>query len=387
MSRRGGRSPASIAILTVLIDIVAFGMILPILPGYADRLGSSPFAIGALVASYSAIQFVLAPFWGRVSDRFGRRRILLLGLLGSVGSYLIFAVADSYLLLFISRILDGGSGATISIAQAYVADETESKDRARAMGKIGAAFGIGFVIGPMIGGISAEHGYLYTGFVAAALCLANLIFAWWALPESNRTPTPAPTPLAPGSFRRLASPLTVLFLATLAFTAVYVVFPLYAESDLSADRRTIGMWFAMIALATAAVQGGLIGRLVPRFGEVGVARWGALILASGFLLLHPAAMSGSISFGAVLMLIGAGYGMGGPAMLGLISRMSGEEHQGSTMGLAQSTSAMARIVGPPIAGLVMQHGGAPRAFITAAVIAAAAFAATMTVTAAATAER
>jgi MFS family permease len=159
---------------------------------------------------------------------------------------------------------------------------------------------------------------------------------------------------------------------------VYVVFPLYAETDLSADRRTIGMWFAMIALATAAVQGGLIGRLVPRFGEVNVARIGAVILATGFLLLHPAAMRGSASFGAVLVLIGAGYGMGGPAMLGLISRLSGANHQGSTLGLTQSTSAMARIIGPPLAGLVMQHGGAPRAFMTASVIAVMAFGASLT---------
>jgi MFS family permease len=359
------RSAIPIVVATVFVDVIGFGMILPLLPSYAARLGGSPAAIGLLVASYSAMQFVLAPLWGRASDMFGRRPVLLIGLAGSVASYLVFAWADSLPLLLLSRVLDGGSGATINVAQAYLADETTPEKRTKAMGVVGAAFGLGFIVGPILGGITASIGTTLPGLVAAAITAANLVMAWLLLPESVRrvaTPGVAEAPLA---WRGLAPPVTVLFLATLAFSVMYVVFPLYGEARFGASRSTVGYWFAFVGLATAIVQGGLLGRLVARFGEAGVARLGALLMAVGFVLVPPAgeaAAPGALFYGA-LTLLGAGFGMAGPSMIGLASRRAAATVQGRTLGVTQSASSLARIVGPIVAGLVMQassDGGAFR---------------------------
>jgi len=191
------RSAIPIVVATVFVDVIGFGMILPLLPSYAARLGGSPAAIGLLVASYSAMQFVLAPLWGRASDMFGRRPVLLIGLAGSVASYLVFAWADSLPLLLLSRVLDGGSGATINVAQAYLADETTPEKRTKAMGVVGAAFGLGFIVGPILGGITASIGTTLPGLVAAAITAANLVMAWLLLPESVRRVATPGVPEAP----------------------------------------------------------------------------------------------------------------------------------------------------------------------------------------------
>lgn len=368
------RSAIPIVVATVFVDVIGFGMILPLLPSYAARLGGSPAAIGLLVASYSAMQFVLAPLWGRASDRFGRRPVLLIGLAGSVASYLVFAWADSLALLLLSRVLDGGSGATINVAQAYLADETTPEKRTKAMGVVGAAFGLGFIVGPILGGITASIGTTLPGLVAAAITACNLVMAWLILPESVRrvaTPGVATAPLA---WRGLAPPVAVLFLATLAFSVMYVVFPLYGEARFGASRSTVGYWFAFVGLATAIVQGGLLGRLVARFGEAGVARLGALLMAVGFVLVPPAgeaAAPGALFYGA-LTLLGAGFGMAGPSMIGLASRRAAANVQGRTLGVTQSASSLARIVGPIVAGAMMQASSDGGAFRLSALMAAAA---------------
>jgi len=358
------RSAIPIVVATVFVDVIGFGMILPLLPSYAARLGGSPAAIGLLVASYSAMQFVLAPLWGRASDRFGRRPVLLIGLAGSVASYLVFAWADSLPLLLLSRVLDGGSGATINVAQAYLADETTPEKRTKAMGVVGAAFGLGFIVGPILGGITASIGTTLPGLVAAAITAANLVMAWLLLPESVRRVATPGIPETPLAWRGLAPPVTVLFLATLAFSVMYVVFPLYGEARFGASRSTVGYWFAFVGLATAIVQGGLLGRLVTRFGEAGVARLGALLMAVGFVLVPPAgeaAAPGALFYGA-LTLLGAGFGMAGPSMIGLASRRAAATVQGRTLGVTQSASSLARIVGPIVAGLVMQASSDAGAF-------------------------
>ncbi|HQW67579.1 MAG TPA: MFS transporter [Gemmatimonadales bacterium] len=366
------RSAIPIVVATVFVDVIGFGMILPLLPSYAARLGGSPAAIGLLVASYSAMQFVLAPLWGRASDMFGRRPVLLIGLAGSVASYLVFAWADSLPLLLLSRVLDGGSGATINVAQAYLADETTPEKRTKAMGVVGAAFGLGFIVGPILGGITASIGTTLPGLVAAAITAANLVMAWLLLPESVRRVATPGVPEAPLAWRGLAPPVTVLFLATLAFSVMYVVFPLYGEARFGASRSTVGYWFAFVGLATAIVQGGLLGRLVARFGEAGVARLGALLMAVGFVLVPPAgeaAAPGALFYGA-LTLLGAGFGMAGPSMIGLASRRAAATVQGRTLGVTQSASSLARIVGPIVAGLVMQASSDGGAFQFSALMAA-----------------
>lgn len=364
------RPTSAVVLLTVFVDIVGFGMILPILPGHAASLGLGPLTIGIVVGAYSAIQLLLAPLWGRVSDRYGRRPVLLLGLFGSAMSYVLFALAGNWWLLLISRLLDGGSGATINVAQAYFADATAPEDRARAMGKIGAAVGLGFIVGPMIGGIgSALGGTLTVAWIAAAITALNLIVAWRILPESVRTPSheTAPPIVAPPS--RLLLPLTVLFLSTLAFSVIYVVFPLWGETTLGVSRSTVSYWFALMGLVTAIVQGGVLGRLVRTVGETGTARGGTAFLAVGLALLPMAGLAGGARFYLVLVLLGIGYGLAGPAMLGLVSRDTGATRQGRTLGVAQSAASLARIIGPVLTGAVMAGGGAETAFLVSAGIA------------------
>ena len=366
------RSAIPIVIATVFIDVIGFGMVLPLLPSYAARLGGTPGNIGLLVASYSAIQFVLAPLWGRVSDRIGRRPVLLIGLAGSVASYLVFAFANSLPLLLLSRVLDGGSGATVNVAQAYLADETTPEQRTKAMGMVGAAFGLGFIVGPILGGITAAIGNTLPGIIAAIITAVNLIMAWRVLPESIPAAVAANAPAARTPWRALAAPVAVLFLATLAFSVMYVVFPLFGELRFKARRRVVSYWFAYGGLARALGRGGLLGRLVTRRGEVGVARLGAGVMAVGFLLIPPAGAVGAPGplFYTALALLGAGFGMAGPAMIGLASRRAAATVQGRTLGVTQSASSLARIIGPIVAGAVMQAASAEGAFRLSAAMAA-----------------
>ncbi len=374
---RRRRSPVPIVIATVFVDIIGFAMILPLLPSYAARLGGSPTSIGLLVAAYSLLQLVLAPLWGRASDRFGRRPVLLIGLTGSVVSYLLFAVAGSYAMLLLSRVIDGASGASINVAQAYLADETRSTQRARAMGIVGAAVGVGFIVGPILGGITAGISPMLPGLLAAAITAINLLIAVVILPESRqRRRTTVRKATMPVSWGTLAPAMSVIFLATLAFSVMYVVFPLFGEQRLGATRSTISYWFAFVGLVTAIVQGGLLGRLVRWLGEPGTARLGAALLAGGFLLVAPSVKGGETTptFFAALACLGAGFGMAGAAMTGLVSRRTTADRQGRMLGLTQSASAMARIVGPITAGAIMQAKSAEGAFLASAAMAAIALA-------------
>jgi MFS family permease len=365
------RSASGVVLATVFVDIVGFGMILPILPGHAASLGGTPTTIGLLVGAYSAVQLLLAPFWGRISDRFGRRPVLLIGLAGSAVSYALFAVAGHWWVLLASRLLDGGSGATINVGQAYLADATAPHLRARAMGKIGAAVGLGFIVGPMLGGITVSGGVTLVAWVAAAITALNLVVAWRILPESVPTMRAAPTIESPVSSARLLLPLSVLFLSTLAFSVMYVVFPLWGEATLGATRSTVSYWFALIGLVTVVVQGGVLGWLVRAVGETGTARCGTAFLATGLAMIPIAGAAGGIRFYLVLVLLGIGYGLAGPAMLGLVSRDTGASRQGRILGVAQSAASLARIIGPVLAGVVMSGAGAASAFLVSATVAAA----------------
>jgi MFS family permease len=367
----------ALVLATVFVDVIGMAMILPILPGTAARLGASPLLIGVLVASYSAAQLLSAPFWGRLSDRIGRRPVLLLGMAGGAISYVVFALAGTWQLLLLSRLIDGGSGATTNVAQAWLADSTEPAHRSRAMGQVGAAIGAGFIVGPILGGVSSLGGGALPGWIAAALTFANLLVALWILPQAPPPRTvsitdPLTDPPRQGA-RHLAPALLILFLGTLAFSVMYVVFPLWGELTLGVGRSTVGYWFALMALVTAVMQGGLLGRWVARYGETFTTRVGATLLAVGLALLPfsvaengPAA---GLWFYLVLIVIGAGYGLAGPPMLGMISRASGVHRQGSTLGVAQSVNSLARIVGPVVAGGAMALIGARHAFLSAAALA------------------
>ncbi len=384
-----GRAPwvrLSILFLTVFVDLVGFGIILPLLPFYADRFGASGIQIGILVLSYSAAQFLVAPVWGRLSDRFGRRPILIVGLLGSAVSYLVFAYAGSITALLLSRIMAGVGGANIPVAQAYIADITPPEKRAGGMGLIGAAFGLGFIFGPAIGGILAPVAPEAPGLAAAGLCFVNAILALFLLPESlspeeragRRDPAVSfhSRPSRVEEFRRiLGNPrfvqiLGVSFLFTAAFSAIHPVFPLFASERFGLDERGVGWLFAFMGTVSAVMQGGMVRVLVPRLGEAGLVRLASVPFVLG---LMGVGLAPSVPWLlAALFLLSVGFGGTLPSLVSLLSRASAADVQGGSLGVGQSVSALARIAGPLLGGAAWDLLGSSAPFLTGALVALAA---------------
>lgn len=363
----------------VFLELVAFGIVLPMLPGAAARLGSGAVLAGVVVATDSLMQFLFAPWWGRLSDRAGRRPVLLLGLAGSVAAYLLFGLAGSVGVLLLSRVVAGATGSTFHVAQAYVADVTEPARRGHAMGVLGAAFGVGFTVGPALGALSSRWGEAAPGLLAASLALVNFVIAWRTLPESR---VRRPPELARLRVRLAGAPPAVLaaaFTITLAFTAMYVVFPLWAQQELALSRGAVSGLFVVVGLVTLIVQGGVVGRLATRYGERPLVAAGALALAAGFALLPFAGAEGparmAFLLGGVVVLT-IGFSLATPALAAHLSRVSPEDGQGRALGALQSVSAMARIVGPPLAGLIGAAAGLGVPFAAAAAVALAAAALT-----------
>jgi multidrug resistance protein len=358
-----GRRPLGLLFLTVFVDLVGFGIVLPLLPLYADRFGASGLTVGLLVTVYSVAQFFMAPLWGRLSDRFGRRPILLLGLVGSAVAYAVFAWAGTVTALFVSRILAGVGGSTIPVAEAYIADITPPEKRAGNMGLIGAAFGLGFTVGPALGGITASISSAAPGLLAAGLCLANAVLAFFLLPETRvprprsaerRRPGWAFTPAGIGEVLRapvLRRVLLLYFLFTVAFAVIQPTLSLYGASRFGLDAREVGYLFAFLGLVSAAVQGGLVRRLVPRFGEVRLIRASGVPFVGGLLILAWAPSLGWVWVG--LSLLAIGYGGTLPSVLGLVSRVAPTGVQGGVLGIGQSVGSLGRIMGPAAAGAAL----------------------------------
>jgi predicted MFS family arabinose efflux permease len=365
--------------LTVFIDLLGFGIVIPFLPLFGHRLHITAGGIGLILAAYSAAQFVCAPILGRLSDRVGRRPIIMLGLLGSSISYVIYGFAGSFATLLLSRAVHGACAATISTAQAYVADTTAESDRARGMGMIGAAFGLGFVLGPAIGGLLGHASLRTPVFFAAALTFANLIFAAIALPESH-TPDPN-VPIEPeiatsrlaSLSRNLANPLlmklfSIAFLVTAAMGAFEVTFAIMVPALYGYGAAGIGGLLAYAGFIQALTQGYLLGKLVARAGERSVLIIGMLLFVAG---LVPLGLTGStpVLFIA-LALLSLGYGFASPAVSTLISKSAERNLQGEVLGLNQSAMSLARIAGPIGGGLLYQLGGPSAPYIGGAMVVA-----------------
>jgi len=346
-----------IIFLIVFIDLVGFGIILPLLPLYAETFGASPLVIGLLGTSYSGAQFLFTPLWGWISDRVGRRPILLMSVAGSVISYTIFGWAPSLLWLFISRLAGGLFGANISTAQAYIADITTPENRARGMGLVGAAFGIGFVVGPAIGGLLSRYSYSLPGYAAAALSFIAFVFALVRLPESlpgKERARLAAERQRPGSEiealfkalgnRDLARTLAVYFLAIFAFSNMQMTFPLFTQAVYGYDAAHNGYLFAFIGLMSAVVQGGLIGRLSHRFGEGPLAITGVFLTMLGLGLVPLAVHVGELM--VLLAVVGVGIALTNPTLTTIVSLRSDPSMQGSVLGVNRSTSSLARMLGP-----------------------------------------
>lgn len=386
MNHREPRSsPAAGRILfaIVLIDLIGFGIVLPILPAYAAEFSASETAIGALVASFSLLQFLVAPWWGRLSDRIGRRPVILLGLASSALSYLLFALARDYWVLLLSRVLAGGLGATVNVAQAYLADITPPAGRARAMGMIGMAFGLGFIIGPALAAMTSHSGPMVPGLTAAAFCACSLFVGWRYLPET-REHRPS-SPRGPIPWGTTTTPYLVMLFSVVGFAVITVVFPLFTAQVVGLGRRETSMLFVLMGISSAVVQGWLLGKLAPRAGERSLMVAGSLLLALG-LAAVPSAHSLGFGPGAqwavfllALVALSAGTGFVWPAVAALISRVTPEENQGRALGMLHSIASIARVLGPILIGFIGEHGGFRAAFLSGAVLALlAALAAAMT---------
>ena len=366
-------SPLVIIFVTVFIDLIGFGIIIPLLPFYAETFGATAIAVGLLSTSFSLMQLLFAPVWGRLSDRHGRRPIILIGLLGSAVSYVAFGLATSLAALFAARILSGIAGANIPTAQAFIADSTPPEGRAKGMGLLGAAFGLGFIFGPAIGGFMSQWGYAAPAFFAAALSFVNFVAAWFLLPESlprerrgvrrqGRIAVFREALSRPG----LGLVLAVYFLVMTAFASFEAMFALFTAARFGFGATTIGYLFAAVGAVLAFVQGVLVGRVVPRVGERRLVPLAVFVMGSA-LALQGLAPSVPWLVAAVLLLT-VGMGFHNPSIMSIVSRLAARTDQGSTLGLSQSIAALARIVGPVWGGLMFDRFGPAMPLYTAAML-------------------
>jgi DHA1 family tetracycline resistance protein-like MFS transporter len=361
------RSPLVVIFTTVFIDLVGFGIVIPVLPFYAEgtRFNATPRTVGFLFASYSIMQLIFSPILGRLSDKHGRRPVLLISIIGTGIGFLILGFATTLWMLFVGRILDGITGGNISTAQAYIADITTKEERAKGMGLLGAAFGLGFIFGPAIGGILSQWGVAVPFLFAAGLCFANATLLYFTLPETVTADHPARTSAAGGrglsqliqSLRqpRLGFVLIVYFMFIVAFSIMTTTFSLYTMFRFGYDAKHNGYLFAYVGILAVIIQGGLIGRLVKRFGELPLVIVGALFFAAS---LFAVPFVGPNAGGLLALLIGggifsAGNSLATPSLTSLASKTAGRGEQGGVLGVTQSVASLARAVGPALAAFLI----------------------------------
>ena len=387
-----GRSPLLFIFLTVFIDLLGFGIVIPLMPIYSKAFHSSGLETGLLFSCFSGMQLIFAPMWGRLSDRIGRRPVLIGSLLGTAVSYAMFAHANSMGMLYASRLLAGFFGANISVAQAYIADVTDGKDRAKGMGMIGAAFGLGFTFGPLIGGMLSKYAHVagqlppVPGYAAAGLSLLAALFGFWKLPEparhqgGSRAFGIVQLREAVGN-GRVGLLLLLNFCNITAFSAFETMFIYFGLAkfperfnqsptvgtptmdDVLRAAPVAGYYLFGVGVLSAIIQGGLIRRLVPRFGETRLAVAGPAILALALGIVGGAPTWSIVIFGCILM--PCGFGLSNPSVNSLLSRAVPPERQGAFLGLNQSGGSLARLLAPAIAGLLFTSFGPESPFFAA----------------------
>ncbi|MBC7900437.1 MAG: MFS transporter [Saprospiraceae bacterium] len=361
-------TPLIIIFVTVFIDLIGFGMVIPILPYYANTAPfyATPFEIGILVGVYSLMQFFFSPILGRLSDKYGRRPILFISILGSALGYFVIGFAETLVLVFAGRIIGGITGANISTAQAYIADITTRETRAKGMGLFGAAFGIGFILGPAIAGVLSKYGVHVPFYFAAALSLANAVALYFILPESLKPNVDGHIPERRNRILEIFQSLgqkefgvinLVYFLLVTAFSIMTYAFVLYTAYRFGYDPEHNGYLFAYIGVIAIITQGVLFDRLVKEFGESPLIAIGCLLMV-GSLFAVP--LVGPHSGGLTALLIGTailsiGNSLASPALTSLASKGADERDQGKTMGILQSGASLARVVGPLIGGILLNN--------------------------------
>jgi len=383
------RKPSLLVVwLTVFIDLIGFGIIVPLIPIFTARFNTTSVIIGLVLASFSALQFVFAPIWGRLSDRIGRRPIMLMSTAGAAISYIIFAIGSgmenstsALLTLGIARAFAGAFGGNITVAQAYIADITPPENRSKRMGLIGMAFGLGFIFGPAIGGLGITHlGTRGPGWIAATLCALNFLLALLVLPES-RQPGSAQAPERPHlaqwkhtlGHSKIGLLISVFFLSTLCFSCFEVTLALLVCANFGLDihqnsTAAIGSYlFIYCGLISAFVQGGMIGRIVTKLGEPKVIALSLVLTAISLALLPFIKGSGLLSWGILaqadghawwrllgaLGLLALGSSLTRPPLFGLLSNLTAANEQGANIGVAQSAGSLARIIGQFTAPIIL----------------------------------
>lgn len=366
--------------VTAFVDMIGYALILPLLPFYATRFGAGAFTVGLLMASFALAQMIAAPMWGRLSDRMGRRPVILCSQMLAATAYVVFGLADSVALLLLCRFLQGVGGGTPSVVSAYVSDSVRPEERAKALGWITACTSAGVMIGPAIASYSVRWSYQAPGFLAAGLCCLNILFAWrWleeTAPVERRRPVGGGLPqlgAAPrltlwreilGVLQEPARPVSSLILiytaGMMAFMAMNAVMALFLAARYGVTEETIGLFYLAVGLVSLIMRGLILGALVQRFGEVRVLRCGALTLGLG-MALAPLATN-ALQFLLAIVLVPTGTALLFPATTSLITRFADPDSIGQTMGVQQSFGGVSRLIGPVWAGAAYQSWGEPVPF-------------------------
>ena len=359
-----------VLMVTAFVDMIGFSLILPLLPLYATRFGADATAVGLLMSTFAFAQLVTAPLWGRLSDRIGRRPVIMIGQ-GLAGlAFLVFGLAESVVLLVLCRVVQGAGGGTIGVNQAYVGDVVGPTERAKALGWITACGSAGVMIGPAIASFSVRFSEAAPGLIAAAFCGLNLLFTWRWLPEPVRRrhhPDQPRQPLLPSIAAVITKPVAtahmliwVYAVAMMAFMAMNTVLALYLAATFGVDERSIGWYYVALGALSVVMRGAVLGSAVRRFGEVRVLRVGAAMLAFGMAAAPWA--SHPLTFMAAIFFVPMGTALLFPCTTSLVSRHAKPERLGEMMGVQQAFGGSSRLIGPLWAGAVFQHVGMAQTF-------------------------
>ena len=368
--------------LTVFIDLVGFGMVIPLHPYLAREFGADPLQVGFLMAIYSLLQFLFSPFWGRLSDLMGRRPVLLVSLLGSTFSHLAFGFGTELWVLFMARALAGLFGANISTAMAYMADASNHKKRSQSMAFIGVAFGLGFTLGPFLGGMliqvgkslgtTAPYGSHFAALIASLICFINFLMTYFFLPESRTSRAAGPRRsrfgLLIGQFKRntVGALMLSFFLYSLAMANMEIPLFLYVQDHLGWPSETASYGFAYLGFVLVLTQGCFVQRWLPKWGERQILILGLVLGGGGFAMValssHLWILAGAVT------LMGFGIGLVSPSINGCVSLLTHENEQGEALGANQSLSALGRIIGPALGGWLYREWGSQIPFIFASLL-------------------
>ena len=374
----GWRSPLTFLFVTVFVDMIGYGIVVPLLPFYAGLYASGAVLVGLLGSVYAAMQFAGGPFLGGLSDRHGRRPVLLLCLLGASLAYLLLGLASTLAILVLAVVLAGAASGTLATAQAYIADSTTKEARAKGLGMIGAAFGLGLMAGPALGGLLSFHSLSAPALFASALALSNFVFGYLTLPESHPPHLRRAVPLLhlnPISqlgrilkMRNVRTLLVVVLLLNLAFAGLVSNFPLFSHVRFGWGTTSNAFFFAFVGVCAVVTQWLLIGRLQPRFGESRLLLGGLALVALNLALV--ALVPSGILLYPVVGLLALGTGLAIPSLTAIISNRTPAQSQGRLMGDLQAILSLALILGPTLAGLAFDYLGIPAPYLIGGTLAA-----------------